>query len=167
MDIMVSQQLRAPAVLTCERPRDGQRRENTAEDRLPKGPGQHRRLPLESKGPQSFLTACDRRTKTPATPIRDRVFQQNANYLLDPPHRHCVRAAALARRRCQQFRLITWQPPTRRNFADAIAASGVSAKPQLLAHMAGLLSEKRNTPCWTTNIADVQGLKLPKHLEKH
>ncbi|AKO51834.1 threonine synthase [Marinobacter psychrophilus] len=91
--------------------------------------------------------------------IRD-VFQQNA-YLLDPHTAIGVRAARNCRRDAS-IPMITLGTAHPAKFPDAIAASGVSAKPELPAHMVDLFEREEKYTVLDNNIADVQGF-IAKH----
>jgi threonine synthase len=91
--------------------------------------------------------------------IRD-VFQQN-EYLLDPHTAIGVRAARNCRRDAS-IPMITLGTAHPAKFPDAIAESGVNAKPELPAHMADLFEREEKYTVLDNNIADVQAF-IAKH----
>ncbi|HEV8077530.1 MAG TPA: threonine synthase, partial [Marinobacter sp.] len=91
--------------------------------------------------------------------IRD-VFQQN-DYLLDPHTAIGVHAARSCRRDAS-IPMITLGTAHPAKFPDAVAASGVNAKPELPAHMADLFQREETYTVLDNNIADVQDF-IVKH----
>ncbi|HEV8078735.1 MAG TPA: threonine synthase [Marinobacter sp.] len=88
------------------------------------------------------------------------VFQQN-EYLLDPHTAIGVHAARSCRRDAS-IPMITLGTAHPAKFPDAVAASGVNAKPELPAHMADLFEREEAYTVLDNNIADVQGF-IVKH----
>ena len=88
------------------------------------------------------------------------VFQQN-EYLLDPHTAIGVHAARSCRRDAS-IPMITLGTAHPAKFPDAVAASGVNAKPELPAHMADLFEREEAYTVLDNNIADVQDF-IVKH----